>query len=176
MKKVIIIFVFLIFILPCQAETILTGGVNYDVNSARDELLQNYKKPVSRELLKLYAYDYKNKENLTYLLKGLTDLKDRTLAYFSDNTYAVMYFEDKLHVFYYKYDGSLLYIEEKASNHYPYKSYKYDVTGKLVNMSLRVSKGETFIYTPGGKLIAHWINSNGYDERGNIIMTRKYAE
>lgn len=176
MKKVIIIFVFFIFILPCQAETILTGGVDYNVNSARDELLQNYKNPISRDLLKLYAYDYKNKENLTFLLKGQTDLKDRTLAYFSDNTYAVLYFEDKLHVFYYKYDGSLLYTEEKERETYPYKSYKYDVTGKLVNMSLRVSKGETYIYTPGGKLIAHWINSNGYDERGNIIMTRKYAE
>lgn len=176
MKKIILILFLFILSLPAQAETILTGTVNYNVNSAREELLQNFKNPLNRDLIKLYAYDYQNKENLIYLLKGQTDLKDRTLASFSDGTYAVMHFDDILHVYYYKNDGTLLYIEEKEIDTYPYKSYKYDITGKLVNMSLRISKGETYIYTPGGKLIAHWINSNGYDERGNIVMTRKYAE
>ena len=41
-------------------------------------------------------------------------------------------------------------------------------------MGLRVSKEETFIYNPQGKLIAHWLGTNAYDEGGNVIMTRKY--
>lgn len=42
-------------------------------------------------------------------------------------------------------------------------------------MGLRVSKAETFIYTPKGKLIAHWKGQYAYDENGKIIMTRRYA-
>lgn len=161
--------------IPAMAETILTGGVDYNVNSARKELFQNYEPYINRNLLNLHAYDVQNKTNLICLLKGQTDLKDRTLAMFSDGTYAVMYFNDRLNVYYYKNDGSLLYIEKKESEIYPYKACKFDITGKIINKSLRVSKEETFIYTPDAKLIAHWINSNGYDERGNIVMTRKYA-
>ena len=43
-------------------------------------------------------------------------------------------------------------------------------------MGLRVSKRETFLYSPNGELIAHWIGPNGYDENGQIIMTRKFIE
>lgn len=43
-------------------------------------------------------------------------------------------------------------------------------------MGLRVSKGETFLYSPNGKLIAHWLGQYAYDEKGNIIMSRKYSD
>ena len=67
-------------------------------------------------------------------------------------------------------------IEIRDGLKYPFKAYKYAPTRELINMSLRVSKGETFIYTPQGELIAHWVGMYGYDAKGNVILTRKYVE
>lgn len=173
MKRFFVILIMLIM-LPCSAETFLTGGVDYNVNSARKELLNTPVQKINAELVSQNIIDKKNKENLNYALQGNINLKDRTLAFFSDATYAVLYNKDKYHVWYYKQNGNLAYIEERNSLNYPYKSYKYTVSGILVNMGLRISKEETFIYNPQGKLIAHWLGTNAYDENGNIIMTRKY--
>lgn len=176
MIKKIIIILFLFLILPANADTILTGGINYNVSSARQELLQTPIKKLNPNLVSQFAKDKNYKENLEYFLKGNVELKDRTLAFFSDSTYAVMYNNDKYHVWYYEKSGNLIYTEEKDNLNYPYKSYKYTTDGKLVNMGLRVSKEETFIYTPQGKLIAHWLGQYAYNENNNIIMTRKYAQ
>ncbi len=110
------------------------------------------------------------------VLKGNIELKDRILAFFSDSSYAVMYKNDMYHVFYYSNDGKLIYTEEKDGLEYPYTSYKYNVSGRLVNVSLRISNDETYIYTPDGSLIAHWLGDKAFDEHGKVIMTRKYAQ
>ena len=173
MRSFLLILMMLIA-LPCCAETFLTGGVDYNVNSAREELLKVPAKKLNPELVLQNITDKNNKENLSYALQGNVNLKDRTLAFFSDATYAVLYNEDKYHVWYYNQDGNLAYMEERTGLNYPYKSYKYTVSGGLVNMGMRVSKEETFIYNSQGRLIAHWLGTNAYDENGNIIMTRKY--
>lgn len=176
MIKKIILILFLFSILPSYSEAILTGGVDYNVNSARQELLQTPVKKLSAHLIAQNITDKNNQENLKYFLQGNVELKDRTLAFFSDSTYAVMYNEDKCHVWYYANSGKLIYTEVKNGLNYPYKSYKFNTAGKLINMGLRVSKGETFIYSPNGKLIAHWLGQYAYDEKGNIIMSRKYSD
>ena len=176
MLKKLILFLVLFLILPVNAQTVLTGEVTYDVDSARKELLENPIKKLSPQLVAKYLTDSENRENLGYALQGNVELQDRTLAFFSDGTYAVMYDRDKYHVWYYSHDGKLIYAEEKDGIEYPYKSYKYTTMGELVNMGLRVSKEETFIYSPNGRLIAHWLRENAYDEDGNIIMQRKYAK
>ena len=154
----------------------LEGGVKYDVKTARQELMTNPLPKIERSIMRSYMSDAQNRENLSYLYQGKVELKDRVLAFFSDSTYAVMYNDNPLYVWYYAAEGNLLYAEKKDRIEYPYKTYKYSPSGRLVNMSLRVSKGETFIYLPSGKLIAHWLGANAYDEAGNIIMTRKYSE
>lgn len=175
-KKICILTLLTLTMQNAFAETIITGGIGYNVTRARNELTSPNQNTIDKKYIKTHAYDYKHRTNLNCLLKGEVNQKDRILAMFSDYTYAIMYFEDQLHVYYYKNDGSLLYVEEKTSTQYPYKTYKYDTSGNLVNMSLRTSKEETFIFSPNGKLIAHWVGKNGYDEKGNIIMTREYAE
>lgn len=175
MIKKIILILCILLTLPACAETILTGRIDYNVDSARQELLQNCTKKLSPHLISKNMIDKNNHKNLEYLLTGNVELKDRTLAFFSDSTYAVMYENDKYHVWYYTNSGDLIYAEEKNQLDYPYKSYKYDTSGKLINMGLRVSKAETFIYTPKGKLIAHWKGQYAYDENGKVIMTRRYA-
>lgn len=162
--------------MPVDAQTVLTGEVEYNSDSARQELLATPQKQIYPNLLSIRLKDEDYYENITTLLKGNIELKDRILAKFSDESYAVMYKNDENHVWYYNPSGELTHYEIKTQKNYPYKSYKYNTSKELVNMSLRVSKAETFIYTPSGKLIAHWIKNNGYDEDGNLIMTRKYFE
>ena len=40
----------------------------------------------------------------------------------------------------------------------------------------RVSDKESFIFSPNGKLLAHWLGNNCYDEYNHIIMTRKIMQ
>ena len=176
LRKIILFLVLLIMSLPVNSQTILTGEIRYDVNSAREEILKNPLKKLNPHLVAKHITDSENRENLGYALQGNVELKDRTLAFFSDGTYAVMYNRDRYHVWYYSHDGKLIYAEEKDGLDYPYRSYKYTTMGELVNMGLRVSKEETFIYSPNGRLIAHWLRENAYDEDGNIIMQRRYAK
>ena len=172
MKKAILILIILCSITTGNTQT-LTGGVKYSVNDARIEL-QNTRPPAI-DFLKVQDNfnDINNKENYSLLLKGQTNLKDRTIGLFSDGSYAVNYKNDPKHVWYYDQNGTLINTEEKTSLEYPYKTYKYSPDGELVNMTLRVSENETFIFSPFGKLIGHWVGTNCYDENGIIIMTRK---
>lgn len=177
MKKLLVIWVLLICTagISC-ADEVLTGGVEYTTDIAREELLQKTPlKPDGLSVLTNIA-DENYKENKTLLLKGQAEIKDRVLAEFSDNSYAVMYHENPLYVWYYSPEGILTHIEVKDGTNYPYKSYKYDTEGNLVNMGLRVSKEETFIFDKSGKLIAHWLKDKGYDETGKVIMKRHYKQ
>ena len=173
MKKFVIICLTLIT-LPCYAETVLTGGVDYTVQSARNELLNTPVQKLNSELVGANLKDKNFEENMKFALNGKINLQDRTLAFFNDESYAVLYNDDKYHVWYYDKLGNLTHAEERNGLSFPYKSYKYTVDGQLVNMGIRVSKEETFIYSPQGKLIAHWLGQNAYDEANNVIMTRKY--
>ena len=177
MKKLLVIWVLLICTagISC-ADEVLTGGVEYTTDIAREELLQKTPlKPDGLSVLTNIA-DENYKENKTLLLKGHAEIKDRVLAQFSDSSYAVMYYDNPLYVWYYSPEGVLTHIEVKDGTNYPYKSYKYDTEGNLVNMGLRVSKEETFIFDKSGKLIAHWLKDKGYDETGKVIMKRHYKQ
>ena len=175
MKKFILISLILFLSFPAGAVT-LEGGVKFDINTARRTLMETPDRKIDSNLVQTHFIDKYYSENTKYLYQGKAELKDRVLAFFSDKTYAVMYNDNPLYVWYYSSYGNLIYAEKKNRSEYPYKTYKYTPDGRLVNMSLRVSKGETFIYTPDGTLLAHWVGANAFDENGNIIMTRKYYE
>ena len=165
----------LMFSANVQAE-IISGGISYDANSAREELLDGISYTTDSTYINNAFYDKDYEQNSAYILKGITSLKDRKLAYFSDGSYAVLNYSDMKHVYYYASNGILMYIENRSGNSYPYKCYKYNTQKKLVNMSLRVSESETFIYNPAGELVAHWVKDKAYDKDGNVIMKRKYVE
>ena len=175
MKKYLLIALILILGLNVNAE-VLQGGISYDVNSAREELIDGISYAIDSKYINNNIIDKDYAQNLNYILNGITELKDRTLAYFSDNTYAIYKHDDPYYIYYYDKNGNLNYIEKKESLNYPYKTYKYNISNKLVNMSMRVSKSETFIYSKDGKLLAHWVKDKAFDEQGNVIMKRKYVE
>ena len=170
MKRILLVLVLLGFIMPSFSQTI-SGGIKYSQEDARIEL-QNNKPRVDFTFL-ASAEDENFDENLSYILKGVTKLSDRTLARFSDGSYGVNYNNDSEHVYYYDKGGTLINIEVRTGIVPPYRTYKYEPDGTLVNMTMRVSEEETFIFNPRGKLLGHWVGKNCYDENGTIVMTRQ---
>ena len=176
MKIFLIILVFMCSILCARADMLLQGGAEYNVQSALSEVKQNVQYRINPKQFASYFVDINRDENLSMLLKGQVDLKDRTLAFFSVGTYGIVYKNDPLHAYYYSGEGILKYVDVRTGRNYPYKSYQYDMSGNLVNMGLRISKGETYIYDANGKLMAHWVGANGYDDMGKLVMTRRFVE
>ena len=172
MKKWILIFVFCIFALPANSQ-IITGGVEYTSELVQQEMLNTAPKTVNQSLVNSNLQDANKRENFSNILRGNVDLKDRTLASFSDGTYGIIYKNDPINVWYYTHSGNLMHVETKTSLIYPYKTYKYTPSGMLVNMSLRISDRESYIFDKQGNLIAHWFRQNCYNPDGKIIMTRK---
>lgn len=176
MKYIFVIFLSLFLTLcPAQAQ-IITGGVEYNEASARSEMLETNPLKINSNLINSNIVDKNKIDNFVNLLKGQTDLKDRILATFSDGSYGVIYKDNPMYVWYYQNDGVLMHSEVKTSLDYPYKTYKYTPDGKLVNMSLRVSKTESFVFSKTGELLAHWNGNFCYDKNNNVIMTRKILE
>ncbi len=157
---------------PVNAK-IITGGIEVSVEQARENAFEDFKANNKFSVERDFLIDRNRNENISMLLKGTTELKDRILALFSDGTYGVVYKENPTSVYYYSNQGMLSHKEVKSSLTYPYKTYKYAVTGKLTNVSLRLSDSEAFIFDAEGELIAHWVGSYCYDELGNVIMRRK---
>lgn len=173
MKKFLVFVFFMIFsTLPVLSE-IITGGIEYSVEDARADVFSSSPLKPDFNYLKSNLVDNNYGENISTLLTGKTELKDRILAKFSDGSYGVIYKSNPQSVLYYSRDGILTHNELKQSLDYPYKTYKYSSQGRLVNMTLRVSEDETFIFTPDKKLLAHWIGAVCYDEYNNIIMRRQ---
>lgn len=176
MKKLFLIFILIFFSQTAIADMMLYGEAEYNANNALQVVQKNKKTKINFDLIKPYLIDINREENLQALLMGKINFKDRELALFSAGTYGVVYKNDKFHAYYYSSLGNLEYIDIRSDDKYPYKSYQYNVLGELVNMGLRLSKREAYIYSPEGKLIAHWLGENGYDENGKIIMRRKFIE
>ena len=172
MKRFILIFFVLIFSISVNAQ-IITGEVEYNADLAKDE---TFSKPIEKiRFDKIYSrfFDTNNIENLNYLFKGITELKDRKLAKFSDGSYGIQYYDDPMFSWYYSENGKLINFTQKDSLNYPHRITKYKPDGSISNTGYRVSGKESFIFTPDGKLLAHWLGNNCYDENNNIIMTRK---
>jgi hypothetical protein len=172
MKKLFTTLLTLLIIELGAYSTTLNVGIEITTQQAQNEVLSSSIIP-DITVTKKNLYDKNAKENYKSLLNGNTELKDRILGKFSDGSYAVIYNENPTNVFYYSKEGYLTHHEVKSSTTYPYKTYKYTPQGKLINMTYRVSQDETFTFSPSGKLLAHWIGENCYNENNQIIMTRK---
>ena len=168
MKRLILIFLFFILNFPVNAQ-IITGEIEYNDNCQNIEKL-NYNE------LKNKFYDSDNIENLNYLLNGITELKDRKLAKFSDGSYAILYYDNPLFGWYYSSNGKLISYTRKNNMGYPCKFTKFKPDGTIINSGLRISEQESFIYSADGKLLAHWLGNQCFDKNNQPVMTRKIME
>ena len=169
MKRFIFLLLFCICLLPASAEFI-TGEVEY--NAENNSGVQA-DVPIKTKLYNRYI-DSDFNENSAYLYKGITELKDRKLAKFSDGSYGVLYYDDPMYTWYYNGNGRLINFSRKDSQDYPCSVIKYKPDGTIVNTGYRVSENESFIYSADGKMIAHWLGENCYDSKNNLIMKRKF--
>ena len=175
MKQFILILSFLFFLMPVQAQ-IITGEIEYNTDLAREETFSKPLEKISFDKIYPRFYDSKNIENLNYLLQGITELKDRKLAKFSDGSYGIQYYDDPMFSWYYSQNGKLINFTQKDSESYPHRVTKFKPDGSIANTGYRVSERESFLFTADGKLLAHWLGNNCYDENNNIIMTRKVVK
>lgn len=166
MKRFILIFIFIFLCIPVNAQ-IITGEVEYNTEATEN---------LSYDDLRNRFYDGNNTENLNYLFQGITELKDRKLAKFSDGSYAVHYYDNPFYSFYYSQNGKLISYTYKSSQSYPCEFKKFKPDGKVINTGVRVSEKESFIYSPEGKLLAHWLENKCFDKNNNLIMTREIRE
>lgn len=172
MKRFIILFFVLIFSISSHAQ-IITGEVEYNMEAVREEVFAEPIEKINFNKIYSHFFDRNNIENLNYLFKGITELKDRKLAKFSDGSYGIQYYNDPLFSWYYSENGKLINFTQKDSSDYPHRITKFKPDGSITNTGYRISDKESFIFTTDGKLLAHWIGNNCYDENNNIIMTRK---
>ena len=170
MKQFTIIFAILFFSINVNAQ-IITGEVEYNNDISYSQI-----RALNFDELRNKFFDRDNIENLNYLLQGITELKDRKLAQFSDGSYAVQYYDTPLYSWYYSSSGKLINYTQKNSLSYPCVFTKFKPNGNIVQTGRRLSESESFIYDTNGKLAAHWIGKNCYDKNNNLIMTRKIIE
>ena len=176
MQRIVLIFLILTFInLPINAK-IITGEIEYNAETVRQEVFSNSIPPANISAYRQHLIDLNNDENLTSLYHGITELKDRKIGKFSDGSYGVQYNDDPLYSWYYSSSGRLMNFTRKDSDGYPCKITKFKPDGTIINQGYRVSDKESFLFSPNGKLLAHWVGEICYDEYNNIIMTRKIFE
>lgn len=169
MKRFILLFFTLILINTAVQAQIITGEVEY--NTQRSGITK-----YSIDDLRNYFYDADNIVNLNYLYQGVTELKDRKLAKFSDGSYAVQYYDNPLTAWYYSSNGRLTAYTKKDTESYPCKFTKFKPDGSVINYGIRLSARESRIYSPEGILLAHWVGDKCFDKNNNPIMTRKIME
>lgn len=170
------VLVLLIFFIGLSANAkIITGEVEYNAEQARGEVFENPLEPVSFNFIRNHFIDAKAEENMNCLSSGITELEDRKLAKFSDGSYGVTYRSDPLYSWFY-YQGKLINFTQKDSTSYPCKITKYKPDGTVANAGYKVSESESFIFSPNGKLLAHWSGNLCYDSKNNVIMARKLIE
>ena len=173
MKRLYTIVLFLLLTLSCNAR-IITGEVEYNAENVREEVFSAPVNPLNISTYRQHLIDRNNCENIENLYKGNTELKDRKLAKFSDGSYGVQYYDDIMYTWYYSQNGRLISFTKKDSENYPAKFIKYRPDGNIANTGFRVSEQESYIYSPDGKIIAHWLGNLCYDINNNVIMKRKY--
>ena len=78
-KCFLILVLFLFFAVPVSAK-IITGGVEVSVEQAREEIFSDSTPNLDFGLIKANFFDNNRAENITSLLKGITELKDRKLS------------------------------------------------------------------------------------------------
>lgn len=177
MKQFILLLIFSLFFLQASVQAkILTGEVEFNAEDARNAVFSTPLNNFNINSITQYYIDSNNNENCGYLLQGITELKDRKLAKFSDGSYGVQYYDNPLFSWYYSSNGRLTGFIKKESENYPCKIVKYKPDGSIIMTGYRVSDKESFLFDKQGKMLGHWLNNICYDNYNNIIMTRSIQE
>lgn len=164
MKKIIYLFITFIFFTNVGYALELNGGVAYDVKSARD-----YVQEGRVDNLKFSGHSFFQDDNsvekVVYTYGNSGNIIGLTVQYKGESDKAYIYGKD--------YNLKNIDKYDRDVKIFPHRGYRYDLNGKLILMSLTVSKSEQFRFTTDGDLLVHSINGIIYDENGNVIGNAK---
>ena len=176
MKKFILfLFVLSLFCASVNA-AFVTGGVEYNEEIAQKEVFSTPLIPISENIINSHLVDSQCKLHISLQKEKKKDFFNRQVALFSDNTYGIIYKDDPLYSWYYDFNGKLISFTKKSSEEFPAKFTKYGKNGYVINTGIKISKQESYVFSPNGKLIAHWKGNLCFDGNGNVIMIRKLIE
>jgi hypothetical protein len=174
-NTLITIFAFIFLTLPCNAMTLKTG-IEYNVDSARNEAFENINYNLPESEYKEFSidnnaifnsYDVKN----GHFHAGVVGVDSRKLvSFYKWNIlvfYGVQYDNDLSRKYYYSPAGKLLKFDITTSNgKYPYKSLSYDAKGELISINFAVSPEKAYLFNSNKKLIGYWLNNQFYKPNG----------
>ena len=170
MQKIFWIILIILLQMPVAYGLTLEGGVVYTVESARKEAFDGVKYKIPVSSFKEHLRDRNFKENKKTKTSGVVDLGDRKIEWFSDGSYGIVYNKNKNIAYFYDKSGKLEEFDVYSSLISPTKAYKYNINGKLINVTLVVSRNEAYIYKVNGELEAHWVGDDCFDENGQLIL------
>lgn len=173
MKNLCAFLFLLLFSLPICAEP-LKAGISFTVETARQFAFDNEKMQIDISSYKKYFTDCNFDKNKQLLTEGKSNYKDRYLYKFSDNNYGIRYKDNRQVSFYYNDLGQLISFDLTIGKNYPKKTIEYDINGKLVSITFNVTRDEQYVFDLNKRLITHWVSNYGYNEKGELEMTRDY--
>ena len=171
-KYLVILFIFVFFMSTAEARTI-KAGVTYTFADAKRDAFKGVSKKININKYGKVLKDPFYEENKMLLKLGKNEADNRYIIGFSIGGYAYAYKKAKTVAYYYTDEGDLEDIGISNSPDYPRRTIKYDTKGILSNVIIEPSDKEQFVFDADKKLIGHWIKNNCYDEKGELIDTRK---
>lgn len=175
MKKILLTILTFLIMLPVSALT-LQGQAEFNAELAKEEVFRGITYILDQNTFFSHWHDSNHTSNYNALQQGQNRVGERHLALFSDGTYGLRYANDPFHNYYYDSDGVLFKVDvlDKPFNEYPHRSVAYNKYGVFKNATYVTSKDEQYLYDVNKKLMGHWKNNACYDEKGNVLLLRKY--
>ena len=177
MKRFLLTLFLMILCLPVEAKKekslVLTGGIEYTVETARKEAFDGIAYTIPLSMLAPHLEDPNYDSNKKATANRQEDLSDRWIERYSNGGYSIVYKKDRYKGYSYDLSGKLEVIRIRTSLNFPLKSYSYDLSGKLEGVSFytRVDgKTHVFAYNPDGSFSHHWIDNKCYDKDGKLIL------
>lgn len=171
---------------PPSQEAESTSGNTFRANAnytwtpeaARDESFKDVKWGIDPKLFN--GKDPELEDNLRARLGNETEVGNKVLAYFANGDYCY-YYKGEFESYCYHSNGQLFSVSISNSpmgkSIFPDKMVKYGYpSGEVVQIVLSVARGESFSFSPDGKLIVHWKGRTAYDASGQVITHRHWVD
>ena len=196
MKKLIFIFAFIIFSLPCFANynDVYVADIQYDWID-KSELEKNamiteihdiiFETPIEKRhdlksLCKGKLKDKNHIENYMAASAGYKEFKGNNISafYYKKMVNLYMYaLQDKKDLntaYYYDAMGSLRYVDIIEGDYpdFPYYAIQYRISGKPISAIYYISKDCQYLFKPDGTFEGVWYKHNLYNKKNKIILKR----
>ena len=177
-KKIIYTLIIFLAQFAIASDTILQANIKYNETSAKVEAFSDIVRKIKKDFYKEHLKDPNYKENRVFLEENKFIIENkRTLCpfYFKKIliSYAVIYSENPLNIYYYNSLGSLIRFDIITDENYPRKTLGYSRYGNIISVVFEADEKEQFVYDENGKLIAHWENNEMKNKDGKIPKVMK---